>query len=239
MAARDSHFVCQECGHSALTWTGRCPGCGEWNTLVEAKRPGAGGGRRSGSAKPAGAAVQRPVPLREVQAPKEDRLLTGIAELDRVLGGGLVPGSVVLVGGEPGIGKSTLLLQAAAGVAAGVGSDRVLYATGEESGAQVRLRAERLGPLRGEAGGDSAAAAGVAAGVGSDRVLYATGEESGAQVRLRAERLGLLGGEAGGIHVVAESSIDRIAEIAMGSPIPALVVVDSIQTATVDELDGP
>src|SRR3954463_3155151 len=141
MASR-SHFVCQECGHSALTWTGRCPGCGEWNTLVEAKRPSAGGGRRSGSAKPAGAAAQRPVPLREVQAPKEDRLLTGIAELDRVLGGGLVPGSVVLLGGSPGIGKSTLTAMALGNLArAGRG---VLYVTGEESAAQVRLRAARL-----------------------------------------------------------------------------------------------
>src|SRR3954449_359381 len=143
MAARDSHFVCQECGHSALTWTGRCPGCGEWNTLVEAKRPSAGGGRRSGSAKPAGAAAQRPVPLREVQAPTEDRLLTGIAELDRVLGGGLVPGSVVLLGGSPGIGKSTLTGMALGNLAGRGG--KVLYVSGEESAAQVRLRAERLG----------------------------------------------------------------------------------------------
>src|SRR3954463_1256498 len=141
--ASDSHFVCQECGHSALTWTGRCPGCGEWNTLVEAKRPSAGGGRRSGSAKPAGAAAQRPVPLREVQAPTEDRLLTGIAELARVLGGGLVPGSVVLLGGSPGIGKSTLTGMALGNLAAAGG--KVLYVSGEESAAQVRLRAERLG----------------------------------------------------------------------------------------------
>src|SRR3954449_8195692 len=143
MAARDSHFVCQECGHSALTWTGRCPGCGEWNTLVEAKRPSAGGGRLSGSSKRAGAVAQRPVPLREVKAPKEDRLLTGIAELDRVLGGGLVPGSVVLLGGSPGIGKSTLTGMALGNLAGRGG--KVLYVSGEESAAQVRLRAERLG----------------------------------------------------------------------------------------------
>src|SRR4051794_22602195 len=141
--ASDSHFVCQECGHSALTWTGRCPGCGEWNTLVEAKRPSAGGGRRSGSAKQAGAVAQRPVPLREVKAPKEDRLLTGIAELDRVLGGGLVPGSVVLLGGSPGIGKSTLTGMALGNLAGRGG--KALYVSGEESAAQVRLRAERLG----------------------------------------------------------------------------------------------
>src|SRR6185295_16705968 len=118
-------------------------------------------------------------------------------ELDRVLGGGLVPGSLVLVGGEPGIGKSTLLLQAAAGVAA---------------------------RLAGEGGG---------------HVLYATGEESAAQVRLRANRLGLLDGPAAnGVRVVAESEVGRVVELAR-SDRPGLLIVDSIQTATVDELDGP
>src|SRR4051794_9559341 len=143
MGARDSHFVCQECGHSALTWTGRCPGCGQWNTLVEAKRPSKGGGSRTASASSAAVAAARPVPLREVQAPKEDRLLTGIAELDRVLGGGLVPGSVVLLGGSPGIGKSTLTGMVLGNLAGRGG--KVLYVSGEESAAQVRLRAERLG----------------------------------------------------------------------------------------------
>jgi DNA repair protein RadA/Sms len=144
MAAAGSHFVCQECGHSALAWTGRCPGCGEWNTLVEAKRsarPGAGG---RGRVAPGGAGpAPKPVPLREVQAPRANRLLTGIAELDRVLGGGLVPGSVVLLGGSPGIGKSTLTGMALGNLAARGG--KVVYVSGEESAAQVRLRAERLG----------------------------------------------------------------------------------------------
>src|SRR4051794_24726660 len=142
--ASGSHFVCQECGHSALAWTGRCPGCGEWNTLVEAKRPakpGGGGHRRRGTSN--GGHAAKPVPLREVQAPKEDRLRTGIVELDRVLGGGLVPGSVVLLGGSPGIGKSTLTGMALGNLAAAGG--KVLYVSGEESAAQVRLRAERLG----------------------------------------------------------------------------------------------
>jgi DNA repair protein RadA/Sms len=139
-----SRFVCQECGHSALAWTGRCPGCGEWNTLVEAKQPSKGaGGRRKAAAARSGGAAPRPVPLRDVQAPKSDRLLTGIAELDRVLGGGLVPGSVVLLGGSPGIGKSTLTGMALGDLAARGG--KVLYVSGEESAAQVRLRAERLG----------------------------------------------------------------------------------------------
>src|SRR5919201_5107326 len=102
MARRESQFVCQECGHGALAWTGRCPGCGQWNTLVEAIRREARGPRPTGQPAP------RPVPLREVEAPAVARLRTGIAELDRVLGGGLVPGSLVLLGGSPGIGKSTL-----------------------------------------------------------------------------------------------------------------------------------
>src|SRR4051794_29046203 len=142
--ASGSHFVCQECGHSALAWTGRCPGCGEWNTLVEAKRPakpGGGGHRRRGTSN--GGHAAKPVPLREVQAPKEDRFLTGIVELDRVLGGGLVPGSLVLLGGSPGIGKSTLTGMALGNLAAA--GRRTLYVSGEESAAQIRLRAERLG----------------------------------------------------------------------------------------------
>jgi DNA repair protein RadA/Sms len=143
MPRRDSQFVCQGCGHVAPAWTGRCPGCGEWNTLVETRRSGAG--RRGGAAagpRP-GASAPRPVPLREVEAPAVARLRTGIAELDRVLGGGLVPGSLVLLGGSPGIGKSTLTGMALGNL--GAAGRRVLYVSGEESAAQVRLRAERLG----------------------------------------------------------------------------------------------
>src|SRR5438552_5770462 len=141
MPRRDSEFACQECGHVSLTWTGRCPGCGEWNTLVESVRPSsrAGKPRRSAGARSA----PRPLPLREVEAPAVERLQTGINELDRVLGGGLVPGSLVLLGGAPGIGKSTLTGMALANL--GASGRRVLYVSGEESTAQVKLRAERLG----------------------------------------------------------------------------------------------
>jgi DNA repair protein RadA/Sms len=135
-----SRYVCQSCGTEAPRWSGRCAGCGEWNTLVEAPPEPVAGGRlrrrRRGEA-------PRPVPLREVAVPAVPRLETGIAELDRVLGGGLVPGSLILLGGAPGIGKSTLTGMALGNlVAAG---QRVLYVSGEESAAQVRLRAERLG----------------------------------------------------------------------------------------------
>jgi DNA repair protein RadA/Sms len=136
---RSSLYVCSACGHESAKWHGRCPGCGEWNTLTEEKRASATAGGRKRAAK-----ALRPVPLAEVEAPAVARLETGIAELDRVLGGGLVPGSLVLLGGSPGIGKSTLTSSALGNlVAAG---RRVLYVSGEESAAQVRLRAERLGP---------------------------------------------------------------------------------------------
>src|SRR6195952_3883989 len=117
---------------------GQCPGCGEWNTLTEETAAAAPAGR--GGA-PKGRAV-RPVTLADVQAPKIPRLRTGIGELDRVLGGGLVPGSLVLLGGSPGIGKSTLTSMAL-GNLAGTGH-RTLYVSGEESAAQIKLRAERL-----------------------------------------------------------------------------------------------
>jgi DNA repair protein RadA/Sms len=132
-------FCCSECGAEAPKWAGQCAECGAWNSLAEVSLGGASG-RFSGFAGAAeGAEVQR---LAEVQPDDVSRLPTGATEFDRVLGGGLVPGSVVLLGGDPGIGKSTLLLQALATL----GSDTpVLYVTGEESPRQVGLRARRLG----------------------------------------------------------------------------------------------
>ncbi|GIX45836.1 MAG: DNA repair protein RadA [Candidatus Tectimicrobiota bacterium] len=128
-----SVFTCQSCGYQAGKWLGRCPDCGAWHSLVE-EVPAAP--RR------AAAPATAPLPLPEISGDGEARLSTGMAELDRVLGGGLVKGSVVLIGGDPGIGKSTLLLQAAAGLSR---SGPVLYVSGEESASQLRLRAERLG----------------------------------------------------------------------------------------------
>jgi DNA repair protein RadA/Sms len=134
-----SIFICSACGHEAPRWEGRCSGCGEWNTLVEEARPqpppGGGRGQRR-------AAAGKPVPLSRVPAAEHERLSTGIGELDTVLGGGLVPGSLVLIGGSPGIGKSTLTTMALANL---IGAGRsVLYVSAEESAAQVRLRAQRL-----------------------------------------------------------------------------------------------
>jgi DNA repair protein RadA/Sms len=191
MARPQSRFICQRCAESFLRWEGQCRACGEWNSLVETivrepSRPG------RGLATPDGETAA--VSLAQIAEADLPRIGLGIGELDRVLGGGLVPGSLVLLGGEPGIGKSTLLLQAAAGL------------------------------TRGPAGGRG--------------VVYASGEESPSQIRLRADRLGLLHGASGdGIQVIAEHDVGRIADVARAMQ-PALVVVDSIQTATVEELDG-
>lgn len=143
MAKRGGGYRCSECGRAALAWTGQCPGCGAWNTLeAEAAPTGGAAGRAARSGRAQGPAP-KPVPLGSVPSERSDRILAGIGELDRVLGGGFVPGSLVLVGGAPGIGKSTLAGMALANIAAhGAG---VLYVSGEESAAQIRTRAERLG----------------------------------------------------------------------------------------------
>ncbi len=144
MARPASRFVCQSCGAAHRKWVGRCDGCGAWNSITEERpaRAAPGGLKTRSRAKGPGTAAAGFVPLAGASA-EIARRTTGIAELDRVTGGGLVPGSAILVGGDPGIGKSTLLLQAAAALAgAGI---RAAYISGEESVDQIRLRAGRLG----------------------------------------------------------------------------------------------
>ncbi|HVH12304.1 MAG TPA: AAA family ATPase, partial [Longimicrobium sp.] len=142
MAKTKTAFFCRECGNETARWQGQCPACREWNTLVEEpaapKRAKASAGA---SGRPMGA-VAAPVRLRDVEGAEALRWTTGLAEFDFVLGGGIVPGSVVLVGGEPGIGKSTILLQVA-GRLEGT-QRRTLYVSGEESAHQVKLRSDRL-----------------------------------------------------------------------------------------------
>src|SRR5574343_1550958 len=140
MAKSKTVYHCGECGASSPKWQGQCPACGAWNTLVEglAEKPSAGAHRFDSLAPSA-----RLQNLSEIEAREAERIPTGIGEFDRALGGGLVAGGVVLIGGDPGIGKSTLLLQALAQLSAA--EQRVLYVTGEESGEQVALRARRLG----------------------------------------------------------------------------------------------
>ncbi len=194
MARSQSRYVCQSCGEAFLRWEGQCRNCGAWNSLVETliREPA----RSRAVAKVPIGSLPSVMPLPDVAEADLPRLGTGIGEFDRVLGGGLVPGSLVLIGGEPGVGKSTLLLQVAHGVAGAVAT----------------------------AGG---------------WVMYASGEESAGQVRLRASRLGLLEGlAAAGVRVVAENEVGRIVELARSAR-PVVLVVDSIQTATVDELEGP
>jgi DNA repair protein RadA/Sms len=139
MLATKTRYVCQECGAAQSKWHGRCPSCEGWGTLVE-EVVKAGGARGRGEVTTPGG--KRPQALSEVEATRHDRLPTGINELDRVLGGGLVPGSIVLVGGDPGVGKSTLTTMALARLAQ---HHSVLMVCGEESPAQVRMRAERIG----------------------------------------------------------------------------------------------
>src|SRR5262245_54115880 len=155
--AAKTTFYCTACGNEQPRWFGHCPACGEWNTASEAPKtskpsrsgaaaasPAAAGAR--GRWLPAGVTKREgAVPLAEVSLESTERTSTGMRELDRVLGGGIVPGSLLLVGGDPGIGKSTLLLQLARAFA--LAGRRVLYVSGEESEQQIRLRAERLGTV--------------------------------------------------------------------------------------------
>jgi DNA repair protein RadA/Sms len=192
-----SEYVCEACAASFPRWEGQCRACGAWNTLVETLvRPSAQRRRDRRDAALPGATAPRL--LGELGATKVARRPTGLLEADRLLGGGLVPGSVVLLGGEPGIGKSTLVLQMA-------------------------------GALATAAAAEPEAAA----------VLYASAEESAAQLHLRAVRLGLTGGPAQrSLRVLAGTDVAAIVAAAAAAP-PALLVVDSIQTVTVDGLDGP
>ena len=131
-------FVCQQCGHQSPRWVGRCPDCGKWNTLKEEAVVGASSRRKGGKED------QVPVmPLDEITMSPEIRFPTGLLELDRVLGGGVVPGSVILVGGDPGIGKTTLLLQTLQGLSKN--GQALLYVSGEESPQQIKMRSDRLG----------------------------------------------------------------------------------------------
>jgi DNA repair protein RadA/Sms len=194
VARPQSRYVCQSCGDAVLRWEGQCRVCGAWNSLVETVIREPSRAARSGPARPTGAPSTARA-LADIGDPEVPRLAIGIGELDRVLGGGLVPGSLILLGGEPGIGKSTLLLQAAAGLVRGADPDV--------------------------------------------RVLYATGEESASQVRLRAGRLGLLDGPAAArVSILAEHDIGSIVEAATSAS-PIVLIVDSVQTATSDDLDGP
>ncbi|UCZ53345.1 DNA repair protein RadA [Bacillus shivajii] len=142
MAKKKTKYVCQECGYESMKWMGKCPGCQSWNTMVEefAAVPTE---KKRGFVTSPNAKTMKPQPITKIERKEENRYDTHINELNRVLGGGIVPGSLVLVGGDPGIGKSTLLLQVSAEMSKN--KKRVLYISGEESVKQTKIRADRLG----------------------------------------------------------------------------------------------
>jgi DNA repair protein RadA/Sms len=217
VARAQSRYVCQSCGTAVLRWEGQCRTCGEWNTLVETVVRDEPRVRTAGAPGPGAT----PVPLSHAgEGEAEVRRPVGIGELDRVLGGGLVAGSVVLVGGEPGIGKSTLLLQVAAGVASSGGE--VLYATGEESTSQVRLRAGRLG-LTGGAVGDAIR---VVAETGVGRITDLAREaRPGLLVVDSVQTVASeeLEGPPGSVGQVREATL-RLMEVAKAEGIPVILV---------------
>jgi DNA repair protein RadA/Sms len=193
MARPNAVFVCGCCGGETLKWQGQCPLCGEWNSLEARSTP---------RARPAAAAAAVSLGPRLHTAEETARLGSGAAELDRVLGGGIVPGSVILLGGDPGIGKSTLLLQVAAHIAA---SRPVIYASGEESVAQVGLRAERLAV--------SAAALGVAAETDLPSILAVASERRAAVLvidSIQTVQSGAAGAGAGAVSQLRECTAELV-----------------------------
>jgi DNA repair protein RadA/Sms len=176
-----SSFVCQQCGYETPSWYGKCPGCGEWNSLVETAKEKEGQGSRG---KGQGISNSKPVKLSEVKHIEKNRLKSGFGEFDRVMGGGIVPGSVTLLAGDPGIGKSTILLHV-------IGKTGGLYVSGEESAEQVKLRAKRLG-------------------INGENILILS-------------------------DVVAESIVTQVNNISTQT---SLVIIDSIQTLSSEELEG-
>jgi len=185
MAKARSVFFCSACGHESLRWLGRCPACEGWNTFAEAPPP-AGSTKSAASARNGARAVSVPVRLGDVSSGRVARVSSGMSEFDALLGGGIVPGSLVLVGGPPGAGKSTLLLQIAARLAETQGP--VVYVCGEESAPQTKLRAERLG-------------------AGSELLLF------------------------------AETNLRAVLDALEGAA-PRVLVVDSIQTMSLPELES-
>jgi DNA repair protein RadA/Sms len=204
--------VCAECGLSSAKWHGQCPGCGAWNAMVEERAPAADaarGGSRRGEHGDISSLAREPVPLAEVAAEQLMRLPTGIGELDRVLGGGIVPGSLVLLGGSPGIGKSTLTNMVLGHLQRS--GRRTLYVTGEESAQQVRLRAQRLRLDAGESP-PSAAPADPGCGAGDSNPALE-------------------------VPVLAETDLDCVIAT-LEQHAPDVCVLDSVQTLRAGDLSG-
>ena len=235
MAKSRSIFVCNECGAESSQYYGRCPVCGSWNSLVEqalpakesasARLPGVSRGR---SAATSAKTTQQPrlsLTLNQIEDHPQMRMPSGYGELDRVLGGGIVPGSLVLLGGDPGIGKSTLLLQVANQLAM---RQRVLYVCAEESGQQVKLRWQRLGQGDGESGVGSRESGNKAKGKGQ-RAKRGVGEEleNGGELGESSGVEAVSGGE-GQLYLLPEIDLETIL-MELESLRPTVAIIDSIQ----------
>ncbi|HEX8376875.1 MAG TPA: ATPase domain-containing protein, partial [Pedobacter sp.] len=150
MAKTKSAYFCQSCGYESAKWLGKCPSCNQWNSFVEEVIQKGSNSVPEWKTASGGSRIAKPSAIDEIVFAEESRLITPDGEFNRVLGGGIVPGSLVLIGGEPGIGKSTLMLQ----LALNLPGMKILYVSGEESEQQIKMRAERLAPLSKRKGGD-------------------------------------------------------------------------------------
>ena len=235
MAKSSVQYVCSECGWNGPKWYGRCPECGQWGTVEEfhEARPAAGSrtaapGRtsRTQSVTVANNARSAARPITEVGTESVERLGTGFSEFDRVLGGGVVPGSVTLIAGEPGIGKSTLLLQTAGNIARVVAGDSTFRGAGLRSAKQsgrAQGNASNTVPMRGNASSTHA-----------NTVLYISGEESQAQVRLRASRINAV---EPNLLLASTTDLSTVLGLIEQNK-PALAIVDSAQTIVSQDVDG-
>lgn len=220
-----SEFVCQQCNYHSMSFLGKCPECGEWNSLVETITSH---GEEKSQLKANFKLDEKLIRLSEVKSFKAGRLTTGFAEFDRVLGGGIVPGSIVLISGDPGIGKSTLLLQAAVKIADNI---PVGPAGSHPPSTSSQLKQKKV------LSESKPIAAGAHAGSPSPSptsVLYVSGEESAQQVKLRADRIGKI---PENLYILPETDVE-IVLAASEKIFPSLIIIDSIQTLSSENLAG-
>ena len=229
MAKDKIAYVCENCGQESPKWIGKCPACGQWNTFKEIKIA-ADTARQTAThaAAHVGHALRsnRALRLKDISSKDDPRIDMGDAELNRVLGGGLVPGSIVLLGGEPGIGKSTLTLQTMLRLT----DKRILYVSGEESAHQLKMRAERLC-----AGGAAAGASGGAPGGAGSGAGAASGASGGAAAGASVRVVG--GSPADNFLILCENSLEHIFDHIKEEQ-PDLVVIDSIQTVATEDVES-